>query len=399
MYWLDSAAWLLAIFLSIPLLVLSVECLAALPRRTAAPSLGTAARPSCAVLIPAHNEEIVLARTLQSVLAQLQPGDRILVVADNCTDGTADIARRHNAQVVERTDPDRRGKGYALAFGRDHLKDDQPEIVVVLDADCTLGPSALPRLVLEASQAERPVQANYTMTAPAESGPNRQVAAFAFLVKNFVRPLGLWRLGRPCLLTGTGMAFPWQVFRDAPLAHGHIVEDMGLTVDLALAGWSPLFAPDAEVYGEFPVAEQAADSQRRRWEHGHLQIIVENLPRLLVAVLTSGRIGLLSLALDICVPPLSLLILATGTILTGLGVWAILGGMWGPVALLGGALLVAATTLLVVWWRYGHEILPATSVARIPLYAAHKIPMYLRYVVKPQKEWVRTARDGLQNEE
>jgi cellulose synthase/poly-beta-1,6-N-acetylglucosamine synthase-like glycosyltransferase len=395
MQWLNIAAWLIAIMLSIPLLVLAVECIAALLPWTHSPLPDPTARPRCAVLIPAHNEEFVLALTLQSVASQLGPSDRVLVVADNCTDGTAEIARQHGAHVVERTDPDRRGKGYALAFGREVLNDVPPELVVVLDADCTLGPSALLRLVSEASKWKRPVQANYQMIAPAEAGPNRQVAAFAFLVKNFVRPLGLRRLGQSCLLTGTGTAFPWRVFRDAPLAHGHIVEDMGLTVDLALAGRSPLFVPGAEVYGEFPVDERAADSQRRRWEHGHLQVIMENIPRVLVAVFMRGRISLLALALDIGVPPLSALMLATGVLLAGLGIWTALGGAWGPVAMLGGALSAAVIALFAVWWRYGRGVLPAGSLARIPLYAAQKIPLYLGFVVKPQKEWVRTARDKM----
>lgn len=398
MHWLDIAAWLLAIVLSIPLLVLAVECLIGLLPWTPSPLPDPNPRPRCAVLIPAHNEELVLARTVQSVASQLGPSDRVLVVADNCTDATADIARRAGAQVVERIDLDRRGKGYALAFGRETLNEDPPDIVVVLDADCTLGESALLRVVSEASKLKSPVQANYQMVAPPEAGPNRKVAAFAFLVKNLVRPLGLRRLGCPYALKGTGMAFPWDVFREAPLASSHIVEDLGLTVELALVGRFISFVPEAEVYGEFPVDERAADSQRRRWEHGHLQVIVENIPRLLVTSFTRGRIGLLALALDIGVPPLSALILATVVTLAGLVVVAISGGVWGPVATLGGALSIAAITLVAVWWRYGRGILPAISLARIPLYAAKKIPLYFGFVVKPQKEWVRTARDEATND-
>lgn len=399
MQWLNIVGWLVAIVFSLPLVILAVECLVALlpSVRSRSFSPGSSARPPCAILIPAHNEELILERTLASVAAQLQAGDRVIVVADNCTDATAEVARKFGVEAVERTDSERRGKGYALAFGRDVLTATPPEIVVVLDADCTLGPSALPQLVLEASTAGRPVQANYQMIAPAEAGPSRHVAAFAFLVKNFVRPLGLRRLQLPCLLTGTGMAFPWHVFRDAPLAHGHIVEDMGMAVDLALAGQPPLYLRNAEVFGEFPVDERAADSQRRRWEHGHLQVIVENIPRLLMASILRGRIDLLALALDISVPPLSALILATGLILAGLGVLAASGGSSGPVVLLGSALLLMATILFAVWWRYGRQILSAKSMAQIPLYAARKLPLYFAFLVKPQKEWVRTARDEIPN--
>jgi cellulose synthase/poly-beta-1,6-N-acetylglucosamine synthase-like glycosyltransferase len=253
MEWFEWVAWVVVAVLSVPLLVLAVECLAALkPWRTALLP-DPAARPRCAVLIPAHNEEAGLARTLDAVAAQLGPGDRILVVADNCTDATAEVARRHGATVTERTNAVQRGKGYALAHGREVLSADPPDVVVVLDADCTLGEHALHRLASAARDLGRPVQGCNLLIAPPEAGPNRQVAAFAFLVKNLVRPLGLKRLGLGCLLTGTGMAFPWEKFRTAPLGGGHIAEDLGATVELARTGCTPEYVPDAHIRGEFPV--------------------------------------------------------------------------------------------------------------------------------------------------
>ncbi|MBP3960056.1 glycosyltransferase [Gemmata sp. G18] len=393
MGWLEPVAWVVVVVLAVPLIVLAVECFAAVRRVRPAPLPDASARPRCAVLIPAHNEELVIARTLLDISAQLRPGDRVVVVADNCTDGTAAIARAHGVEVAERTDPTRRGKGYALAFGRDALSADPPEVVVVIDADCTAGDQTLHRLVAEARARRRPVQGSYLMVAPPQAGPNRQVAAFAFLVKNFARPLGLRRLGQGCLLMGTGMAFPWDVFKGAPLAHGHIVEDLGLTVDLALLGLAPVFAPDAEVRGEFPIDDRAAGVQRRRWEHGHLRVMLAGIPQLLATAVFRRRLGLVALALDVGVPPLSALVLTVGAVLAILGIWAALGGPWAPVAALGGAGLFAGVALATVWWRYGRGVLPAKSLLRVPLYAARKIPLYLRFLVKPQRDWVRTARD------
>ncbi|MBX9627282.1 MAG: glycosyltransferase, partial [Gemmataceae bacterium] len=348
--------------------------------------------PRAAVLIPAHDEETGIARTLRAVAAQLGPDDRVLVVADNCTDATAVVARAEGAGVVERADRDRRGKGYALAFGRDTLAPDPPEVVVVVDADCTLGPDALARVA--AAGRDHPAQAAYRMTAPEGAGPDRRVAAFAFLVKNVVRPLGLGRLGGPCVLTGTGMGFPWAVFRDAPLAHGHIVEDMGLAVDLAAAGHPPRFVPEAEVWGEFPADDPAAGTQRRRWEHGHLGVIRAGVPRLLGLAVRRARPDLLMLALDIGVPPLSALVMASAVVLAALGGWAAAGGPVGPAALLGAAFGLAAVGLAGAWWRFGREGLPARTLARIPLYAVKKVGLYLDFVRKPQREWVRTDRGG-----
>lgn len=388
---LGVAAWAAAGLLAVPLLVLAVECLAALPRRRPAPPPAPAARPRCAVLIPAHDEEAGITRTLRALAPQLGPDDRVLVVADNCTDRTAAVARAHGAEVVERSDPSRRGKGYALAFGRDHLAIDPPEVVIVVDADCVPGPDAIARLA--AAGLDRPVQGAYRMTAPAGAGPERQVAAFAFLVKNVVRPLGLRRLGGPALLTGTGMAFPWAVFRAAPLAHGHIVEDMGLTVDLAAGGHPPGFAPEADVRAEFPADDPAAATQRRRWEHGHLSVIRAGVPRLLALAVRRLRPGLAVLALDIGVPPLSALVMVTAGVLAVLAGWAACGGPAGPPALLGAAAGLAGVGLAAAWWRFGRGTLPARAAARVPGYAARKIGLYLDFVRRPQREWVRTERD------
>src|SRR5262245_25842959 len=97
---LDLTLLALAVALLVPLAVLAVECLAALlpPRRAD----GGGERPSCAVLVPAHDEEAVLGHTLADLRPQLRPGDRLVVIADNCTDGTALVARAAGADVVER---------------------------------------------------------------------------------------------------------------------------------------------------------------------------------------------------------------------------------------------------------------------------------------------------------
>src|SRR5205085_11222499 len=114
-------------------------------------------------------------------------------------------------------------------------------VVVVIDADCRVADGSLDRLVSDAAATGRPVQAAYTLDPPPGADVRAQLSAYAFRFKNVVRPLGLRRLGLPCLLTGSGMAVPWAILRNAPLASGNIVEDMRLGIDLALAGHPPLF--------------------------------------------------------------------------------------------------------------------------------------------------------------
>src|SRR5262245_56051654 len=249
-------AYLLAIvagLLAVPFAVFFVEIIAAilLPQRERAARPSASFRRRVAVLVPAHNESTELLPTLADIRTQLRPGDRLLVVADNCSDDTAAVAVAAGAEVIERHDPARFGKGYALDFGLHHLAADPPDIVIVVDADCRLADDMIDPLATTCALMRQPAQALYLMTAPDESAINYRVAEFAWRVKNWLRPLGLGALGLPCQLAGTGMAFPWDAICPADLASGWIVEDLKLGLDLALAGHPPLFCPSARVTSRF----------------------------------------------------------------------------------------------------------------------------------------------------
>lgn len=353
-----------------------------------------ATRPSVAVLVPAHNEEGGIAATLAALRAQLQSGDRLLVVADNCSDRTAQVAAEAGAEVTVRHDLHRRGKGYALDHGLRQLAASPPEVVLVVDADCRVLPDALDPLVRRAHAERVPVQATYLMHAPTGAGLRLRIAAFAMVVKNQVRPAGAARWGLPCQLMGTGMAFPWAVLQRVSLATGHIVEDMQLGTELALAGHAPRFEPHARVDSEFPMSRAGADSQRTRWEHGHLQVILRQSPRLLLAGLMRGDGRAVALAADLLVPPLALLVMAV-VAATALGAFAAaLGG--GSAAAIAGLVLLAALTLsvLLAWARFGRGCVGFGELLSAPIYMLGKLPVYARFLVARQSEWVRTRRRG-----
>ena len=138
---------LTAVALALPALSLLVLTLAALRQRhqTDRPLTAPPA-PRVAVLVPAHNESANLLPTLACLRQQLGPRDRLMVIADNCQDDSAALARAAGAEVVERQDATLRGKGYALAYGVDQLRSDPPDVVLVVDADCTLSEGALERI-------------------------------------------------------------------------------------------------------------------------------------------------------------------------------------------------------------------------------------------------------------
>ena len=252
--------------------------------------------------------------TLEDIQTQLQHADLLLVVADNCVDDTAAIARTAGAEVIERHEPTRIGKGFALDFALKHLSSDPPAIIIVIDADCRLEPDAINQLAMTCATTRRPVQALYLMTIPERRSINYRVAEFAWRIKNWVRPLGLNALGLPCQLMGTGMAFPWNVIRSVDLATASIVEDLKLGLDLAEQGAAPLFCPSAVVKSQFPVSVEGAEQQRTRWEAGHVRMIFTKLLPCTYTAITKRNPHLLVLALDLAIPPLSLLVMLLGAV-------------------------------------------------------------------------------------
>ncbi|MDJ0734018.1 MAG: glycosyltransferase family 2 protein [Nostocaceae cyanobacterium] len=384
---------LIGLGLMFPIATLFIECSAALlSNRTKTENDGTP-RPKIAVLVPAHNEASGISITLKTLLPQLTNQDRLVVIADNCSDETAAIARQSGVTVIERHDSECRGKGYALDFGLKFIAAEPPEVVVTVDADCIVHQGTVDQIARLAAASRRPVQSTYLMAQPANPTPKDSVSALAFLVKNLVRPSGLTRLGLPCLLTGTGMAFPWSVIQTAPIASANIVEDMQLSLDLAIAGKAPLFCPAAKVTGYLPQQKQAAKSQRTRWEHGHLQTLLTQVPRLLKASIIQKRFDLLTIALDLCVPPLSLLVMMWIIAMGGgllVGIWA---GKWVPSILIAIEGIMIFLSIFQAWLKFGREHIPGLNFLAVPIYMFWKLPLYLSFLVQRQTKWIRTERD------
>lgn len=376
----------------------AAECIAG--RRAATEAQLTLARIGkrgwAAVVVPAHDEEAGISATLASIATDLAPQDRIIVVADNCSDDTAGVANHDGARVLVRDCPELRGKGYAIRFAVEALKDTPPDVVVILDADCRVRPGSLRALVDSALATGGPVQADYVLRAP-RGGAFRaaaRISEFAVIVRNRVRPRGGKRFGVPSPLTGSGMAFPWKVLEAAPSMEGNIVEDLALGVELSLRGKPTTYVPRARIESELPTADSASDTQRSRWETGHLATLISKVPQLLKGGIAQRRADLLLQALDLSIPPLSLLVLVQG------GLVVVTAAAWGtggsvlPLALATTGFTSLAIGVFVAWKWEGQDVVPARHLGAIPLYALRKVPRYLRFVVRgPEKKWVRTARE------
>jgi cellulose synthase/poly-beta-1,6-N-acetylglucosamine synthase-like glycosyltransferase len=345
---------------------------------------------SFVLLIPAHNE----AASIEGIVRPLvESGNKVLVVADNCTDDTAKKAGFAGAKVVVRNDLNHRGKGYALDFGISALSVNPPAVVIIFDADCWIKVGTFQSLADYCRQKDRPIQSFYSMERFIPASSSQQIAAFAWTVKNYVRPLGLRNLGLPCQLMGTGMAFPWELIVQSKLASGEIVEDMQLGIDCVKGGKAPVFYPGVQVESRFPVNLDGLKSQRERWELGHLRMIGINCGPLILGGLFRANVKRFLFGLDLLIPPLSFLVILLGfAFVLGLGVWYVFNTTILLVASsVGISMLICAC--IIAWVRYGQNDLEKTTILTVPTHLLRKIPLYLRGLISKPKGWIRTRRD------
>jgi len=386
---LTAFVWLCAVLPSLALLYFSAEVLFGLrplPRRQA-----IAADVDLAVIIPAHDEALLIAGTVDALRQQVGPTTRIIVVADNCSDATADLARAAGATVIERSDAAQRGKGFALAYARDFLASSPPDAVFILDADCRVSNGSVEAMARHAVAVGEPVQSINLLTAPAGASPMVLVSNFAMIIKNLVRARGLYRIGGGITLFGTGMAFPWRIFAQAELATSEAVEDLKLALLLAQSGTKVHLWEELHVISAAAGVDDSLD-QRRRWEHGFLANALRHGLPSVIAGGTSRSRHQVFLGAHLLVPPLALLFLLAVVAFLPAVLLAFLLEDAGPAVLLAGALAFAVVVTTMAWYREGRATLSLLTLARAPLYVLWKIPLYLGFFASRQTEWNRTRR-------
>ncbi|MFL5354086.1 exopolysaccharide biosynthesis GT2 family glycosyltransferase EpsU [Archangium sp.] len=348
------------------------------------------------VIIPAHNEEAGIARTVANLSRVDWPVEqrRIIVVADNCADATADRAREAGATVLVRHNQELRGKGYALQLAFEQsLKDGFADAVVVVDADTEVTPNLLHAYALRLEAGAQAVQAHYGVLNPHASWRTELMTIFLALFHK-VRSMGRERLGVSCGLRGNGMCFTHAVIRQVPHEAFSIVEDLEYGIRLGQAGHRVHYAWEAEVLGEMVSNEKAARSQRRRWDGGRMAMMrTYGLP-LLTEGLRKGDKVLVDLAMDLLVPPMSWVVLSAGLLAVASGALSLWQGHLALSAYAAAA-SVGAITLYVLrgWWVSGMGVGGLKALAWAPFYVAWKIWLMMSRPEEKKGEWVRTARE------
>ncbi len=346
------------------------------------------------VVVPAHNEEPVIASVVASLKRIDWPADRfrVVVVADNCTDRTAAIATAAGAHVMQRMDQERRGKGYALEFAFEASRArNWADAVVVVDADSEVSPNILEAFACRIERGAHAVQAHYGVSNTNASWRTRllSIAKASF---HIVRSRGRERLGLSCGIRGNGWAVTHEVLRRVPYRAFSLTEDLEYGIDLGMAGYRVAYADEAHADAEMVSGERDSRKQRQRWEQGRFQLVRSRTLILLRKAVTAHSLVCLDLALDLIVLPVSYVFLNIAVLLPVAFVGASrVPSLWIWVWLGTGCAAAAALYILRGWQLSGAGIRGLLDLARAPFFLLWKLLVMLS--PGNSKEWVRTKRE------
>jgi 1,2-diacylglycerol 3-beta-glucosyltransferase len=370
--------------------------LALLSRRLPEPT-PAAGRPFFSVVVPAHDEEAGIGATVASLLALDWPADRfeVCVVADNCSDLTADRASAAGARVLVRRDEQLRGKGYALAHAYETLlAEGRCDALVVIDADTVVSRNLLASFAVRLEAGECAIQADYAVRNPGASWRTRLMAV-ALGAFHVLRSRARERLGISCVLHGNGMCFAAALLREVPHDAYSVVEDIEYSIRICSAGKRVAYADEAHVYGEMVSAERASRSQRRRWDQGRVALARSHGRRLLADGVRRRSLTLFDHGVDLLVPPLSRIV---GWLTLGLAVSCIpaIERLSGRPPALAFAAGLAAVALYVLrgWALSGTGWRGLRDLLFSPVYVGWKVALAISQWARPARSgWVRTARE------
>lgn len=363
------------------------------------------------ILIPAHNEEELLPSLLQNLNKLDYPRSlyQVHVVADNCTDKTAELARQHGAVAHERTNHELRGKGYALQWLLQQISDAQTphDAIVILDADSIVSENFLRVMDARLARGERAIQAYYAVRDPDRSrSVSLRYAALAVL--HYLRPQGRMVLGGSAGLKGNGMVFKAELLRSHEWS-ASLTEDIEFHMGLVLAGERVTFAPDAIVWAEMPNTLEDSHTQNVRWERGRMEMIRHYVPQLMQQAWTRQSFVLFDAAMEQLIPPFS--ILAGGSLVSFVAALLLPDGnqkedqkedqnknkgILNKSGVLLGLFLIAGQVIYLFAGLLLARAPKAVYVALLdaPRFVVWKILLYVRVLLGfDQDGWVRTKRN------
>lgn len=352
-----------------------------------------------ALIVPAHNEEKIISKTIYSLSGLIYPKSNydIFVIADNCTDDTASLARSLGVTVLERTNIKKKGKGYALRWGFDQILgyQDAYDAIIVVDADSLISGNYLEVMNYYLDQGSRVIQSS-DLVLPEPGNWSIEATRIGFLLHNYVKPLGRKVLNLNMGLRGNGMCFSADVLREVPWKAWSLTEDLEYGLILLLNDIKIDFAPEATVFAQMPVEAKNAETQRSRWELGRLQVIRMYTMKFLGKAFKKRSASFFDVFIDLITPPfvnMMLLVMISLIAVFGLWIFGIVATyhlhMWVLLAVIGFAYFFTGMSVA------GADRNLYKSLLHLPVYIFWKIKVYVNAYRKGKEvDWIRTERDG-----
>lgn len=338
------------------------------------------------ILVPAHNETLTIERTITSLLHAAGRSDNIdiTIIADNCSDNTAALARQHPVQVLERHNEHLRGKGAALQWAMEQLADKAYDYTMIIDADSIVNDDFFCELRLSLGQhACEVVQTRYEALANAHSSIKR----LAMLGFNVLRARGRVSLGGSAGIMGNGFIVSKAALEKVPFKANSIVEDLEYHMRLVESDISVRYCDSARIYGEMPTDDAASDVQSSRWEGGRLGVLKTMWWPLLKKSCTGivkGELHALDALLDLMLLPIGymVMVLAIGLLFPYTQATALLGFIAVGIYVLGAAFC-------------GNGISELSVLTKLPAFLFKKIMRIPALIASSSSRtlWNRTPRD------
>ncbi|QLG87792.1 glycosyltransferase family 2 protein [Chitinibacter bivalviorum] len=344
---------------------------------------GPSSNEAILILVPAHNEAATIPRTLPPLMAQSkQDGNSVVVViADNCTDLTAQIARDLGAIVLERHNETARGKGHALAYAFQTYPDTAWYLIV--DADSSLDDDFLFKLRQKISEDPAAIQARYTPDCAADD-PRATLKHWALQAFNINRQRGRAKLGESVSLLGNGFALSASTLNQVPYRAGSIVEDFEYQLALQAAGLKISWLEEVAVHGEMP-SGSGEKTQRVRWEGGRIAMLRQHCLPLLKQI-TQGQHQAWSALQELMLLPLNLHAL--------LLLIACLGNSWTSLmGVIGLLILIAHAGFALSELPAGERSTALLSLPRYLIWKLIQLPAILRSSTL-NSPWLRSERQA-----
>lgn len=264
-----------------------------------------------AMIVAAHNEEVVIGKLIESMLNQNYPRELfdIFVIADNCTDNTAKIARKYGVYVYERFNKEQKGKGYALEWMFDKIfkMQNKYDAVAIFDADNLVSKNWCKEINSRMLQGYKVVQGYIDSKNPNDSWISASYS-IAFWTQNRMYQLARANVGLSNQIGGTGFAIDLDVLKEFGWGATCLTEDLEFSCKLILNGEKVGWAHDAIIYDEKPLTLKQSWVQRRRWMQGFTDVASRYFFKLLKKGLKERKWFILDCALYVIQPFFTLMI-------------------------------------------------------------------------------------------